>query len=196
MPTTNAPVTLPYPTTTPAMPSRVSRCTSMGGVGTVLLAFSAVACTTESSPQVLPRVMQPGDALAITWSPGENRAFEGQTVQDTIDCGHEVSHPCPYALFTTKLSVTGQPGDAQVVFGSATGGSDANDVPVENHVPWTDDFALDGDVLVLPARGDDAGLRHDARIAPFQGGYAGDVEWTLFNVPGYTTFHVELTFEN
>jgi len=62
------------------------------------------ACTTDQTPQVLPRIIQPGDALTMKWNIETNDACPTCVPKS---CGHVVSHPCPYLLFTTVLSIRG-----------------------------------------------------------------------------------------
>ena len=157
----------------------------------ILVVFAG--CAVDASPQVLPRVIQPGDALTLSWTDGVSANTRAALAVSTtpVVCGHLISHPCPFITFTKVLGIEG----VSAVFGSATGGSDNNGVPAENHLPWTEPFVLDGYDMILDSRGDDGGLRLDVRLSPFQGGYAGDFDYLLFNIPGYTRFHVMLSFE-
>ncbi len=155
-----------------------------------MLVFVMVAGCVDS-PAAIGRAAQQGDELTAHWSAGVNRICADCTPRAVVVCDHVVSHPCPYLAFTTRLGIEGD----EVVFGSATGGSSYTGIPAENMVPSRDPLEIDdaGD-LIMPERGDDGGLRHAWALHETETGYVGDVQYTLFNVPGWTTFHVELTW--
>jgi hypothetical protein len=155
-----------------------------------MLVLGCVAGCVES-PAVVARVAQPGDELVAHWSAGVNSLCADCAPRAVVLCDHVVSHPCPYLAFTTRLGIEGD----EVVFGSATGGATITGIPAENMVPSRDPLELDdaGDML-LPQRGDDGGLRHPWMLHPTATGYVGDLEYTLDNVAGWTTFHVELAW--
>lgn len=160
----------------------------------VIVAISACA----ADPSVMTRTIASGDSLDLTWTAIGSADYESElgfaSERREVECGEVVSHPCPWIMFTTRLLVDG---DA-LMFGSATGGSDVNGVPAANRDPDVEALSLDGlDGLELTfkQRGDDGGLRHAWRLLPTDDGYAGDVDYFLFTVAGWTRFRVTATFE-
>ena len=123
---------------------------------------------------------------AVTWATVGMSDSPG--VPDPVVCTDEASHPCPFLLYTHTLLL----GEASVTWTDASGALDASGVPVENRKPWIDETTIDDEGITLPLRGDDAGLRREARLVKTSTGYEGYVSWTLFNVAGTTSFHVEI----
>lgn len=129
----------------------------------------------------------PSNVHPIQWSAGTSDSI-GEP--DPIACGQTVSHPCPWLLFTTTLGIElGHDGTATLTWGDATGGTDPNGLDASHRGELVEAVDLNaGGLLVLPSRGDDGGLRR-ATTLPLDG---GDITWTLFNVAGNTTFHLQI----
>lgn len=131
----------------------------------------------------------PSDAYAVTWSDGHS---DSPGVPGPVVCTDLISHPCPFRLYTTTLTL--DPGTDSITWGDAMGGSNANGVAAEDLPPIedADALAVDGN-LFIASGGDDGGLHYDATLsAQTGGGWDGDITWALFNVAGKTTFHVTI----
>lgn len=124
--------------------------------------------------------------LDVMWSASGTSDSRG--VPDPVVCTDTISHPCPFLLYTQTLFVA----HTRAVWKDATGGTDEAGVKAEDRPAWVDEVSFVDGAIVIPQRGDDGGLRHEAVLTPTSTGYEGEIAWTLFTVAGTTTFHVTL----
>lgn len=154
------------------------------------IALMFAACTSTSSPT--PNATDPDpNVYAVTWS--HSGRSDSRGVPDPVMCTTTISHPCPFLLYTTTLTIA--PDGSTFTWGDAHGGTDGAGVTAEHRLPWVDPQMFDADGAIdLEERGDDGGLRHLAHLAPTaDGGWAGSVTWSLFTVAGNTTFEVTIS---
>ena len=157
---------------------------------TVLVAcvLSMTACVSQNGP-----VQPDGDETpthAITWSQGRS---DSPGVPGPVVCTTEISHPCPFLLYTTTFVVDTD--TSTITWGDPTGGVGDNGFTAEQRGPVTEPVTVDlatGDVTLV-MHGDDGGLRHTAIITHTSNeGYEGDITWTLDTIAGNTTFHLQV----
>ena len=152
-----------------------------------------VGCVTQPTPVPVAAIgLVPGATLTASWSKTGEHSTYGTTTDGTVECTTTISHPCSFITYTRELVVSDDA--ASILWTDASNGSDLNGRTAATELPWIDPLELDdAGAIVLHQRGDDGGLRHDAHLAPDgAGGYSGDVTWSLFNVPAYTTFSVTI----
>lgn len=150
----------------------------------VMLSIVLAACGDDA---------RPNPVRSITWSTGTS---DSPGVPAPVICTDIVSHPCPWLLYT-KTAIVDEAAHT-FTWTDASGGAndigvDASAYPdvVENMVTSASASTLIIGTIKLPQRGDDGGLRHALALTPTaDGGWAGDVTWTLFTVAGNTTFHL------
>ena len=124
----------------------------------------------------------------ITWSTGHS---DSPGVPAPVVCTTEISHPCPFLLYTTTFAVDAD--SSTITWGDPMGGVDAAGYTAEHRGPVAESVMVDPTTgnVELPQHGDDGGFRHAATLILMPGGgYEGDITWTLFTVAGNTTFHV------
>lgn len=155
----------------------------------VSIALLFAACTSTTMPAHDAPDPDP-NVYAVTWA--QSGRSDSIGVPDPVTCTTTISHPCPFLLYTTSLTIA--PDGSTFTWGDAHGGTDGAGVSAENRLPWVDPqtFATDG-ALELEERGDDGGLRFAAKLEPTaDGGWAGSATWALFTVAGKTTFDVTI----
>ena len=149
----------------------------------LVASLAAAGCATRGGS-----VTAAGDH--ITWSTGHS---DSPGVPAPVVCTTEISHPCPFLLYTTTFAVDAD--SSTITWGDPMGGVGDNGFTAEQRGAVTEAVAIDqatGDIT-LPMHGDDGGLRHTATIIlAADGGYEGDITWTLVTVAGSTTFHVKV----
>lgn len=151
----------------------------------VVLFFVCSGCATEP-----PNIAHgpPSNVYDVAWSSGHS---DSPGVPAPIDCTELISHPCPFRLYTTTLTVNFNTGS--IAWGDATGGSNANGVSAADLPPIVDAsaYTANGDLSIADG-GDDGGLRYTTTLGTIGGGWEGDITWALFNVAGRTTFHATI----
>jgi hypothetical protein len=87
----------------------------------------------------------------------------------------------------------GDSGTVDVTWWAADGANDSNGVDISQRAPVVEVATVRDGALVLAEHGDDSGERRESHLVPTRdGGYVGDVTWTLFTVAGDTTWHVDI----
>lgn len=157
---------------------------------TLIVAFLLSACAASSPPSSTAQPAPIAGPHEVQWD-RVGRNVDGIAGERDVDCTTLISHPCPFITYTRRVTLGPS---FSLTWDDATGGTDGAGVSAERRAPWVDELQLDADgALVIAERGDDGGLRHEAHLAAApDGGWGGDVEWSLFTVAGETTFHVEV----
>ena len=152
-----------------------------------LMVLVLVTACGMQGPSATPDAAGGPGTYRVTWSDGHS---DSPGVPAPVVCTTTISHPCPLQLYEHELIIAA---DGTLTWTDGSGGADDNGVSAADKGPIVEQpgtaLAPQGSII-LAMHGDDGGLRHAAVLAPTDGGFSGDVVWTLDTVAGNTSFHV------